>query len=87
VPDQHLEESIILDLGVKDFGLVETSTTDLSASTIVLVHPYDFHTVSHAAMETNVVTPYGNSSFPTTVVTIGEFPPLNPPSSVRPPWS
>jgi hypothetical protein len=39
--------------------------------------------VSHTAMETNVVTPFGNSSIPTTVVTTGEFPPPNPPSSVQ----
>jgi hypothetical protein len=34
-------------------------------------------------METNVVTPSGNSSIPTTIVTAGEFPPPNPPSLVR----
>jgi hypothetical protein len=34
-------------------------------------------------METNVVTPSGNSSIPTTVVTSGEFPPPNPPSPVQ----
>jgi hypothetical protein len=83
VPDQHPEESTILDLGAKAFGLVETSTTDLSAPTIVPIHPYECQTVSHAAMETNVVTPSGNSSIPTTVVTTGEFPPPNPPSPVR----
>jgi hypothetical protein len=79
VPDQHPEESTILDLGAQDFGLVETSTTDLLASTIVPIHPYECQTVSHAVMETNVVTPSGNSSIPATVVTTGEFPPPNPP--------
>jgi hypothetical protein len=83
VPDQHPEESTILDLGAKAFGLVETSTTDLSAPTIVLIHPYECQTVSHATMETNVVTPSGNSSIPTTVVTTGDFPPPNPLSPVR----
>jgi hypothetical protein len=83
VPKQHPEESTILDLGVQDFGLVETSTTDLSAPTIVLIHPYKCQTVSHAAMETNVVTPSENSSIPTTVFTKGEFPPPNPPSPIR----
>jgi hypothetical protein len=34
-------------------------------------------------METNVVTPSGNSSITTTVVTTGEFSPLNPLSLVR----
>jgi hypothetical protein len=34
-------------------------------------------------METNVVTPSGISSIPTTVVTTGEFPPPNPLSPVR----
>jgi hypothetical protein len=83
VPDQHLEESTILDLGAKYFGLVETSTNDISTPTIILIHPYECQTVSHAAMETNVVTPFGNSSIPTTIVTIGEFSPPNPLSPVR----
>jgi hypothetical protein len=39
--------------------------------------------MSHVVMETNVVTPSGNSSIPTTVVTIEEFPPPNPLSSVQ----
>jgi hypothetical protein len=39
VPDQHPKESTILDLGEKAFGLVETSTTDLSAPIIVSIHP------------------------------------------------
>jgi hypothetical protein len=34
-------------------------------------------------METNAITPSGNSSIPTRVVTTGEFPPPNPPSPVR----
>jgi hypothetical protein len=36
--------------------------------------------MSHATMETNVATSSGNSSIPTTVVTIGDIPPPNPPS-------
>jgi hypothetical protein len=40
-------------------------------------------TVLHAAMETNVVTPFGNSSIPTTVFTTGEFLPPNPPSPIQ----
>jgi hypothetical protein len=83
VPDQHPEESTILNLGAKSFGLVETSTTDLLAPTVVLVQPYEFQTVSHVTMETNVVTPFGNSSIPNMVVTIGEFPYPNPPSLVQ----
>jgi hypothetical protein len=83
VLDQHPEESTVLDLGAKAFGLVETSTTDLLTATIVPVHPYECQTVSHAAMETNVVTSSGNSSIPTMVVTIGEFPPPNPLSPVQ----
>jgi hypothetical protein len=83
VLDQHLEESTVLDLGVKTLGLVETPTTDISAPTIILIHPYECQTVSHEAMETNVVTPSGNSSIPNMVVTTGEFPPPNPPSPVR----
>jgi hypothetical protein len=76
-PDQHLEESTILDLGEQAFGLFETSTTDLLAPTIIPIHPYECQTVSHAAMETNVVIPYRNSSIPTMVVTTGEFLPPN----------
>ena len=82
VPDQHPEESTILDLGEKYFGLVETSTTDLSAPTIVPIHPYECQIVSHIAMETNFVTPSGNSSILTMIVTTGSFPPPNPPSPV-----
>ena len=82
VPDQHPEESIILDLGVKYFGLVETSTTNILTPTIIPIHPYECQIVLHTAMETNVVTPSENSSIPTMVVTTGEFPPPNPPSPV-----
>jgi hypothetical protein len=83
VTNQHPEEATILDFGAKALGPPETLTTDNSAPTIVPIHPYKCQTVSHVAMETNVVTPSGNSSIPTTVVTTGEFPPPNPPSSVR----
>jgi hypothetical protein len=83
VLDQHPEESTIQNLGSQAFGLVETSTTDLLAPTIVSIHPYECQTVSHTAMETNVVTPSGTSSIPTMVVTTGEFPPPNPSSPVR----
>jgi hypothetical protein len=83
VPDQHPEESTILDFGVKDLGPPETLTTDLSAPIIVPIHPYECQTMSHTEMETNVVTPSGNSSIPTTIVTTGEFSPPNPPSLVQ----
>jgi hypothetical protein len=73
----------ILDFGVKALGPSETPTTDLLAPIIVPIHPYECQTVSHAAMETNVVTSFGNSSIPTMVVTTGDFPPPNPPSPVR----
>jgi hypothetical protein len=73
VVDQHPEESTILDLGEKYFGLVETSTNDISAPIIIPIHPYEYQIVSHAAMETNVVTPSGNSSIPTMVVTTESF--------------
>jgi hypothetical protein len=82
MPDQHPEESTVIYLGAKDFGLVETSTTNLLAPTIIPVHSYECQSVSHAAIETNVVTPFGNSSIPTTTVTIGEFQPPHPPSPV-----
>jgi hypothetical protein len=83
VLDQHSGEMTVLDLEGKSLGPFETSTTDLSVPIIALIHPYECQTVSHAAMETNVVSPSGNSSIPTTVVTTREFPPPNPPSQVR----
>jgi hypothetical protein len=83
VPDQHPEESIVLDFGEKSLGPAKTSTTDLSVPIIVSIHPYEFQIVSHATMETNVVTPSGNSSIPTKVVTTGEFSPPNPASLVQ----
>jgi len=83
VPNQHPEELTILDLGVKYFGPVETPTTDLSTPLILPIYPYKCQTVSHTAIETNVVTTSGNSSIPITVVTTGAFPPPNPPSPDR----
>jgi hypothetical protein len=83
VPDQPLEESTILDLEETSLGLVETPTTDFLAPFIVPIQFYERQIVLHTAMETNVVTPSGNSSIPTTVVTTGEISPPNPPSSVR----
>jgi hypothetical protein len=68
-----LEESTILDLGVKALGPVETPTTDFLAPFIVPIQFYERQTVSHTAMETNDVTSSGNSSIPTTAVTTGDF--------------
>jgi hypothetical protein len=82
VPDQPPEESNILDLEATALGSVETPTTDFLTPFIVPIQFYERQTVLHTAMETNVVTPSGNSSIPTTVVTTGEFSPPNPPSSV-----
>jgi len=83
VPDQHLEEPTISDLGVEALGPPETPTTDLSMPIILHIYPYRLQTVSHAAMETNAATSSGNSSIPTSVVTTGGVPPSNPPSSVQ----
>jgi hypothetical protein len=83
VPDQNLEESTILDLEVNALGPVETPTTDFLAPFIVPVQFYECQTLLHTTMETNVVTPSGNSSIPITVVTTGDFSPPNPPSLVR----
>jgi hypothetical protein len=83
VPNQHLEESTILDLGVNALGPVETPTTDFLAPFIIPIQFYKCQTVSHTLMETNVVTPSGNSSIPTTVVTTRAFSPPNPPSPIR----
>jgi hypothetical protein len=69
VPNQHPEESTILDLEANALGLVETSTTDFLAPFIVPIQFYERQTVLHTTMETNVVTPSRNSSIPTTVVT------------------
>jgi hypothetical protein len=83
VPNQHPEETTILEFGAKDLVPPETPTTNILAPIILPIHPYECQIVSHAAMETNVVTPYGNSSIPTMLVTTREFPPPNPPSSVQ----
>jgi hypothetical protein len=82
VPNQPLEESIVLDLEETTLGLIETPTTDFLAPFIVPIQFYERQTMLHTTMETNAVTPSGNSSIPTTVVTIGEISPPNPPSLV-----
>jgi hypothetical protein len=82
VPKQPLEESTILDLEETTLGLVETPTTDFLAPFIVPIQFNEHQTVSHIAMEINVVTPSGNFSIPTMVVTIGEISSPNPPSLV-----
>jgi hypothetical protein len=69
VPDQHPEESTILEFEVQALGLPETSITNILGPIIILIHPYECQTVSQVAMETNVVTPSGNSSIPTMVLT------------------
>jgi hypothetical protein len=83
VPDQPPEESTILDLEAIALGPVETPTTDFLAPFIVPIQFHERQTVLHTAMETNVVTPSGNSSIPTTVITTRELSSPNPPSSVR----
>jgi hypothetical protein len=80
MPNQHPEEPTISDLGVESLGPPETPTTDLSVPIIIQIYPYGRQTVSHATMETNVATSYGNYSIPTMVVTTGGVPPPNPPS-------
>jgi hypothetical protein len=82
VPEQLPEESTILDLEATALGSVETPTTDILAPFIVPIQFHECQTVPHTAMETNVVTPSGNSSIPITVATTGESSP-NLPSSVR----
>jgi hypothetical protein len=82
VPEQPPEKSTVLDLEATSLGPVETPTTDFLAPFIVPIQFYERQTVLHTAMETNVVTPSGNSSIPTTVVTTGELSSPNPPSSV-----
>jgi hypothetical protein len=83
VLDQHLEESTILDLEENALGLVETPTTDFLAPFIVPIQFYERQTMLHTVMETNVVTPSGNSSIPTMVVITGEFSAPNPPSLIQ----
>ena len=81
VPKQPPEESTILNLEANALGSVETLTTDLLEPFIVPIQFHERQTVSHTTMETNVVTPSGNSSIPTTVSTTGESSP-DLPSSV-----
>jgi hypothetical protein len=78
VPEQLPEESTILDLEEATLGLVETPTTNILAPFIVPIQFHECQTVPHTAMETNVVTPSGNSSFPITGSTIGESSPNLP---------
>jgi hypothetical protein len=82
VPEQHPEETTILDLGEKALGPYETPTTDLYTPIIVPIHPYKCQTVLHTTMETNAATSSGNSSISTMVVTTGDLPPPNPLSPV-----
>ena len=83
VPNQHPKESTVLDLEANSLSPIETPTTDFLAPFIVPIQFYERRTMLHTAMETNVVTPSGNSSIPTTVVTTGYFSPPNPPSPAR----
>jgi hypothetical protein len=82
VLEQPPEESTISDLEVTTLDPIETPTTDFLAPFIVPIQFNERQTVSYTAMETNDVTPSGNSSIPTTVVTIEEISSPNPPSSV-----
>jgi hypothetical protein len=82
VPEQPPEESTILNLEVTALGSVETPTTDILAPFIVPIQFHERQAVPHTAMETNVVTYFGNSSIPITVVTIGESY-LNLPSPIQ----
>jgi hypothetical protein len=72
-----------LDLEAHALGTVETPTTNILAPFITPIQFYECQTVLHTTMETNDVTPSGNSSIPTMVVPTGEFSPPNPPSSVQ----
>jgi hypothetical protein len=83
VPEQTPEDSTSLDLQATALGPVETPTTDFLAPFIVPIQFYECQTMLHTTMETNDVTPSGNSSIPTTVVTTGELLSPNPPSSVQ----
>jgi hypothetical protein len=76
VPEQLPEES------TTNLGSVETPTTDFLAPFIVPIQFHELQSVPHTAMETNVVTSYGNSSIPTIVATTRESSP-NLPSSVQ----
>jgi hypothetical protein len=77
VPEQIPEESTII------LSSVETLTTDTWPQVIVLIQFYEFLSVPHTAMATNVVTSSGNSSIPTTIATIGEAYPNLPLSMVQ----
>jgi hypothetical protein len=64
---------MVLDLEENSIGLVKTPTADFLVPFIVPIQFYERQIVLHTTMEKNVVTPSGNSSIPTTVVTTGEF--------------
>jgi hypothetical protein len=82
MPDRPLEESTILDLEETALGPVETPTTNFLTPFIVPIQFYERQTVLHTTMETNVVTPSGNCSIPTMVVTTRDISPPNPSSLI-----
>jgi hypothetical protein len=41
-PDQHLEETTVLDFGENALGPYKTPTTDLSTPIIIPIHPYEY---------------------------------------------
>jgi hypothetical protein len=69
VPKQLLEETTVT------LGSVETPNTDILAPFIVPIQFHECQTMPHTTMETNVVTPFGNSSIPITVSTTGDSSP------------
>jgi hypothetical protein len=75
VLEQPPNESTVLNLEATALGSVETSTIDLLAHFIVPIQFHEHQIVPYTVMETNAVTFSGNSSIPTTVVTIGESSP------------
>jgi hypothetical protein len=83
VPKQPPKESTISDLEAIALGPIETPTTNFLAPFIVPIQFNEHQTMSHTVMETNVVTPFGNSSIPTIVVTMGDLSSPNPLSMVR----
>ena len=58
MPEQPLEESIILDLEATTLGSVETPTTNFLAPFIIPIQFHKHQTVSHTAMETKQLENY-----------------------------
>jgi hypothetical protein len=79
---QTIEPELLPEESTANLGSVETPITNTWPSVSVPIQFYERLSVPHTTMETNIVTPFGNSSIPTPVATTGDASP-NLPSSIQ----